>query len=77
MPDMTVEQIIHDVMRSINMTKKMVEENSKEIEKVKEEYENVIRYDTRFQYSDGFWDGFMCGSVLISLIMGGIVYYTK
>jgi hypothetical protein len=77
MSDMTVQEIIQDVMTSIHMTKKMVEENGKEMEKVKNEYESILQYDTRFHYSDGFWDGFMYGSLLVSLMFGSIVYYLK
>ena len=58
-------------------TSKMVQENNKEMEKLKGEYERAIQYQTTFTYSDGFWDGFLYGACLITSVMGGMIYFLR
>ena len=55
----------------------MVKENEVEMEKLKGEYENVIRYTNTISYSDGFWDGFLYGACLMTCIMGGMIYFVR
>lgn len=77
MPHYTVHEMIHDILQSIDSTKKMIKENDAEMEKLKEEYETVIQYNTAFTYTDGFWDGFWYGSCLMTSIMGGMIYFLR
>lgn len=66
--------LIREVLDSMDTTVKAVKENEKEMEKLKQEYENVIQYNTAFTYTDGFWDGFWYGACLMTSIMGGMIY---
>lgn len=77
MASYSVNELIREVLQNMDKTNKMVKENEAEMEKLKEEYEHVIRYQTAFTYSDGFWDGFWYGSCLFTGIMGGMIYFLR
>lgn len=54
-----------------------VEERLHHVKKQEEEQKPLPRYDTKMDYSMGFWDGFFYGASLISGIMIGAIYYFK
>jgi hypothetical protein len=69
-PPLTVDDLVDTIIKKIDHTISQVKE--------KEEENIIIRqYDTRMDYSTGFWDGFFYGSTLISGIMICAIYYFR
>ena len=77
MTSRSVNELIRETLKNIYTTTTMVKENEVEMEKLKGEYENMIRYTNTFSYSDGFWDGFLYGACLMTCIMGGMIYFLR
>jgi len=73
----TVKDIIQDVLQNMHHTTQMIKANEEEMETIREQYKDVIRYNTSFSYTDGFWDGFWYGSCLFTCIMGGMIYFLR
>ena len=67
---LTVDGLVHSIMNRIEDTIQYVKEHE-------EEYKPIRRYDTRMDYSTGFWDGLFYGASLISGIMICAIYYFK
>ena len=56
---------------------KRVDDTLDLVKEKKEEKQEIRRYDTRMDYSMGFWDGFFYGSTLFSSIMLCAIYYIR
>lgn len=67
----SINRLVEEILQSIDNTKQLIKNKEVEIENLKG------KYDTAFTYSDGFWDGFLYGSCLISCIMGGMIYFLR
>lgn len=72
-----IHQLIYDTLEHIKHNMKIVEVHNLEIKRIQEEYQNVVTYDMRFYYSDGFWDGFMFSAVLMTSVMSGVIYFVR
>jgi predicted nucleic acid-binding protein len=68
-PIHSVKDLIHSIIKNVDKTVELIKEN--------QEYQTVRRYDTRMDYSMGFWDGFFYGATLISTLSFGMIYYLK
>jgi predicted nucleic acid-binding protein len=66
----SVENLVQQVMKSVEQTLHLVKNTENEIEEIR-------RYDTRKDYSMGFWDGFFYGATLVSTIMFCAICYLR
>ena len=72
-----VQHLINDILQHVNDTMKVVEKQNAEIMNLQEEHQKVVTYDTRLYYTEGFWDGFMFGAVMMTSIMSGMIYLLR
>ena len=69
-PTHSTHDLVETIMKRVDDTLDLVKEK-------KEEQQEIRRYDTRMDYSMGFWDGFFYGSTLFSSIMLCAIYYIR
>jgi hypothetical protein len=65
----SVQDLIHSIIKNVDKTIELIKEN--------DEYQTIRRYDTRMDYSMGFWDGFFYGATLVSTLSFCMIYYLK
>lgn len=68
---------LYEMERQMCHTKDMVKENNKTLDQLLAEYEESTQERAVLDYSDGFWDGFMAGSVLMVSILTGFIYFLR
>jgi len=72
-----VFQYLYEMERQMCRTKDMVKENNQTLDQLLADYEASTQERVALQYSDGFWDGFMSGSVLMVSILTGFIYFLR